>query len=167
MATLSREKVIDQWSSLVERGAGKDRWVIDKTEELIKQFNAPGVSCSREVVSSGMFGEKRNFLMVTHQRLKEYAMFISARDFGRDLDVSWYLTVNPSSFKRAISKKLAMGDPNALSMNLDVFAQQDLGAYKTAVHHCVQDIIKTLMETELKQDYSTVDRKSKGFLSVW
>ena len=166
MATLSREKVIDQWSSLVERGAGKDRWVIDKTEELIKQFNAPGVVCSREVVSSGLFGEKRNFLMVTHQRLKEYAMFISARDFGRDLDVSWYLTVNPSSFKRAISKKLAMGDPNALSMNLDVFAQQDLGAYKTAAHHCVLAAIETLME-ELKLDYSSIDRKSKGFLSVW
>ena len=71
MATLSREKVIDQWSALVERGSGKDKWVIDKTEELIKQFNAPGVVCSREVVSSGLFGEKRNFLMVTHQRLKE------------------------------------------------------------------------------------------------
>jgi hypothetical protein len=65
MATLSREKVIDQWSALVERGAGKDKWVIDKTEELIKQFKAPGVSCSREVVSSGLFGEKRDFLMVT------------------------------------------------------------------------------------------------------
>jgi hypothetical protein len=167
MATLSREKVIDQWSALVERGAGKDQWVIDKTESAIKEFAAPGVSCRREVVSSGMFGEKREFLIVTHQKLKEYAMFISARDFGRDLDVSWYMTVNPGSFKRAISKKLAQGDPNALSMNLDVFAQQDLGAYKTAVHHCVQDIIKTLMETELKQDYSTVDRKSKGFLSVW
>jgi hypothetical protein len=167
MATLSREKVIDQWSALVERGAGKDKWVIDKTEALIKQFNAPGVSWKREAVSAGVFSNKRDFLIVTHQRLKEYAMFISARDFGRDLDVSWYLTVNPGSFKRAISKRLAYGDPNALSTNLDVFAKQDLSAYTSAVHHCLQDVLKTLMESELNQDYATIDRKSKGFLSVW
>ena len=55
---------------------------------------------------------------------------------------------------------------NQFSMNLDVFAQQDLGAYKTAAHHCLQDTIKLLMD-DLKQDYTTIDRKSKGFLSVW
>jgi hypothetical protein len=166
MATLSREKVIDQWFALVERGAGKDQWVMDKTEQAIKEVAAPGVSCRREVVSSGLFGEKRDFLMVTHQKLREYALFIGARDYGRDLDVSWFLTVNPGFLKRAISKRLAMGDPNALSMNIDVFAQQDLSAYKQVAHHSLQDTLKTLME-ELKQDYSTIDRKSKGFLSVW
>ena len=35
MATLSREKVIDQWFALVERGAGRDTWVMDKTQEAI------------------------------------------------------------------------------------------------------------------------------------
>lgn len=166
MATLSREKVMDQWLALVERGAGRDQWVKDKTQEAISNAGAPGVVCRKEIVSSGMFGEKRDFLMVTHARLREYAMFVGARDFGRDLDVCWFLTVNPSSLKRAISKRLAMGDPNALSMNLDVFAQQDLSAYKQVVHNCLQETLKTLMD-DLKQDYSTIDRKSKGFLSVW
>ena len=166
MATISREKVIDQWYGLVERGAGRDQWLIDKTEQLLREAKPPNVSGRREEVSSGLFGEKRNFLIVTHQRLREFAMFINARDYGRDLDVSWYLTVNPGFFKRAISKRLAMGDANALSMNIDVFAQQDLQAYKTIVHHCLQDALKILMD-ELKQDYSTIDRTSKGFLSVW
>jgi hypothetical protein len=164
--TLSRDKVVDQWSTLVQQGAGKDQWVIDKTEQAIKEVAPPGVSCRREVVSFGLFGEKRDFLMVTHQRLREYAMFINARDYGRDLDVSWFLTVNPGFLKRSMSKRLAMGDPNALSMNLDVFAQQDLTAYITVTHHCLQDTLKSLMD-DLKQDYSTINRKSKGFLSVW
>src|SRR5215211_5229026 len=163
MATLSREKVIDQWFALVERGAGRDKWVMDKTQEAIKEFAAPGVSIRREAVSSGLFGESRQFLIVTHQKLKEYAMFINARNFGRDLDVSWFMTVNPGFLKRAISKRLTMGDPNALSTNIDVFAQQDLSAYEQAAHHCLQDILKTLMESELNQDYATIDRKSKGF----
>jgi hypothetical protein len=166
MATLSREKVLDSWFGLVHRGAGKNQWVIAKTEEAIKEANPPGVSCKREVVSAGLFGEKRDFLVVTHQRLREYAMFINARDFGRDLDVSWYLTVNPGSLKRAISKRLANGDPNALSMNIDLFAKQDLSAYKQVAHNCLQEVLQTLMD-ELKQDYSTIDRRSKGFLSVW
>ena len=166
MATLSREKVTDSWFGLVQGGAGRDQWVIDKTEDAIKTANLPGVTCKRETVSAGLFGEKRDFLVVTHQKLKEYAMFINARNFGQDLDVSWYLTVNPGSLKRAISKRLTRGDPNALSMNIDLFAQQDLNAYKQVCHNYLQQVIQTLMG-DLKQDYSTIDRKSKGFLSVW
>jgi hypothetical protein len=166
MATLSREKVVDKWFALVERGAGKDQWVIDKTEQFIKEVAAPGVSCRRDVVSSGLFGEKREFLIVTHNRLREYAMFIGARDYGRELDVSWFLTVNPGFLKRAVSKRLAFGDPNALSMNIDVFAQQDLSAYTQVAHHCLQQVIQQLMD-ELKLDYSSIDRKSKGFLAIW
>jgi hypothetical protein len=166
MATLRREKVVDQWFALVEGGAGKDRAVLDKTEQAIKEFAAPGVLWQREIVSTGMLGEKREFLMVVHEKLREYAMFIGARDFGRDLNVSWFLTVYPGFLKRAISKRLTRGDPNALSMEIDVFAQQDLAAYKQVVHNCLQETLKTLMD-DLKQDYSTIDRKSKGFLSVW
>ena len=66
MATLSREKVIDQWFVLVERGAGRDHWVKARTEQAIKEVAPPGVSCRKEIVSSGLFGEKRDFLMVTH-----------------------------------------------------------------------------------------------------
>jgi hypothetical protein len=164
--SLSREKVIAQWNALIENGAGRDTWLLDKTEEFLRQVQPPNVFGRREEVSAGVFGEKRVFLMITHKSLREFAMFINARDFGRYLDVSWYLTVNPGFFKRAISKKLAQGDPNALSMNLTLFAQQDLHAYKEVVDNCFQEAIKVLMD-DLKQDYSTIDRKSKGFLSVW
>jgi hypothetical protein len=166
MATLRREKIVDQWFVLVEGAAGKGQWVMDKTEQAIKEYAAPGVECQRELVSTGTFSEKREFLMVAHKKLREYAMFIGARDYGRDLDVSWFLTVYPGFLKRAISKRLTQGDPNALSTNIDVFAQQDLAAYKQTTHNCLQKTLETLMD-DLKQDYSTIDRRSKGFLSVW
>src|SRR5688572_12191904 len=137
MATLRREKVVETWFGLVMGAAGKGEWVMDKTEQAIKEFAAPGVECQRELVSTGAFSEKREFLMVVHKKLREYAMFIGARDFGRDLDVSWFLTVYPGFLKRAISKKLNQGDPTALSRNLDVFAQQDLSAYKQTTHNCL------------------------------
>jgi hypothetical protein len=166
MATLSAERVIDSWFALVKNGAGKDQWLIDTTEQALKNSAVPNLACQKEVVSTGMFGEKRNFLMVVHRALREYAMFIGARNFGPDLDVSWYMTINPGFFKRALSKQMASGNPMALSMSLDVFSQQDLSAYKQFVHNCVQEILQDLMK-ELQQDYSRTDRRSKGFLSVW
>jgi hypothetical protein len=165
MATLKSEKVIQQWGQLIEGGAGRDRWVLDTTEQLIKDANIPNVSLRREAVSSGLFGEKRDFLIVTHRALREYEMFISAREYGRHLAVSWYLTVNPSFLKRSISKRIT-GNPNALSQEIPVFAQQDLNAYVGIAGDCAEKACETLMD-ELKLDTSTIDRKSKGVLNIW
>ena len=92
-------------------------------------------------------------------------MFLSARDYGQHLDCAWFLTCQPSLFKKAISR-YAAGNANALSMNLDVFAQQDLSAWTSVVHHAFLRAIKELME-ELKQDITGMNTTSKGYLSVW
>src|SRR5215210_6712721 len=84
--TIESDRVIDSWFALVKNGAGKDQWVLEKTEQAIKDFSAPNVACQKEVVSTGMFGEKRNFLRVVQRSLREYNMFIGARNYGRDLD---------------------------------------------------------------------------------
>jgi hypothetical protein len=165
MATLKSEMVVQSWSALVDGGAGKDQWVLDQTERRIKEASPPPVSSRREAVSSGLFGEKRNFLIVTHKALREYEMFIGARDFGQHLDVAWYVTVNPSSLKRAISKRIR-GNPSALSQEIPVFAQQDLSAYIELADNCLQKTVNQLLD-ELKLDYSTIDRKSKGVLNIW
>ena len=46
------------------------------------------------------FGEKRPFLIVQNLRTKNYKMYINARDFGTNLDVSWYFMVEPRYLKR-------------------------------------------------------------------
>jgi hypothetical protein len=63
------------------------------------------------------------------------------------------------------SKKMT-GDPLALSQSLDVFAQQDLAAWKHVIHRTLLRIVKGLMG-ELKMDVSAMNAQSKGFLSVW
>jgi hypothetical protein len=166
MATLRSETIVRQWGTMVERGAGRDKWVLDTTENLIKQSAPPAVVIRREPVTVGMFSEKREFLIVTHQALREYAMFISAQNFGQDLSAGWYLTVNPGFLKRAISKKIANGDPNALSGHINVFAQQDLSAMMNIAHNRFRQVVGELME-EVKQDNSRVDWNPKGFLSMW
>jgi len=97
--------------------------------------------------------------------LRDYRMYIGARDFGTNLDVSWYVTIQPSALKRALSK-YTTGNPQALSMQVDFFSQQDLSAYTSYAHFCVKETVKTLMK-QLEQDPTGLNTKSKGFLELW
>jgi hypothetical protein len=165
MARLKHEAVTSSWNTLVIQGAGKDKWVMDRVEKMIKDANMPGVTTVQQDVSSGMFGTRRKFLVVNHQNLRDYHMYIGARDYGSSLDVSWYLTIQPSAMKRAFSK-YTTGNPQALSMQVDFFSQQDLSAYTGFAHHCVTEVVQELMK-ELEQDPTGLNTKSKGFLELW
>jgi hypothetical protein len=112
-----------------------------------------------------LFGSTREFLIISHKALSEYKMCLCARDFGQHLDCAWYLTCKPGLFKKAFSK-YATGDANVMSMNLDVFDQQDLNAWVSCVHHAFLRSTKELME-ELQQDITGMMTRSKGYLSVW
>jgi hypothetical protein len=85
MARLKHEAVTSSWNALVIQGAGKDKWVLDKVEGMIKAANMPGVTTGQQDVSSGMFGPKRNFLVVNHNNLRDYKMYIVA---GAKLSIS-------------------------------------------------------------------------------
>jgi hypothetical protein len=164
--SISREKVAHKWNYIVENGAGNVHWVVEKIRELIKESNMPGVTCDQAEVSSGIFSEKRQFLVVRHNSLRDYRMFINIRSFGAHLDASWYVTIEPRFLKRTLSK-YTQGNPNAFSQNIDIFSQQDLGAYIGVTRNCVERALDMLLE-ELKLDPGRLhNTQSKGFLSVW
>jgi hypothetical protein len=52
-----------------------------------------------------------------------------------------------------------------MCLRFDLFDEQDLRAYVTNVHHSLLKAVENLM-LSLKQDPSTIDRKSRGFLGV-
>ena len=162
---LSRDKILDNWSSLVHNGAGNQERVYSMTEQALTDSKIPNISWKRDQVSTALFGGTRDFLIIDNRTLSEYKMFLCARDFGSHLDCAWYLTCKPGLFKKTISKYTA-GNPNALSMNLDVFSQQDLNAWASCVHQAFLRSTKELME-ELKQDITGMNTRSKGYLAVW
>jgi hypothetical protein len=162
---LKNESVVDKWSTLVLNGAGKSAWVIAQIESKIAEAKLPGVRATEREVRAGVFGERRNFLLVAHNGLPDFFLYIGARDFGIHLDVAWYLTIQPKGLKRALSR-YSSGNPLALSMQLDFFRQQDANAFVTAVHHTVTDTAKELLD-ELDQNPAGLNTQSKGFLSVW
>ena len=168
--TLQDEKIIDRWSMIIENGKGKAEQVYKDTGSFIEKSESPGTAIEdvkiRPSWLKGLFGVERDYLMVTNDGLNDYRMYIGARDYGNHLDVSWYLTCEPGFFKRTLSDVLTKGaSDKAMSFNLDLFQQQDLNAYATVVHHCLLKAIEKMM-SNLGQDPSKIDRKSKGFLGI-
>lgn len=169
--TLNDEKILDQWGVVLEGGAGKAAAMVQTVYTTLKASELPGVNCgtveAQPSMLKGFFGNKRSYLMVTSDAVKDYRMYVGARDYGKHLDVSWFLTVEPGFFKSAFSALLASGNYQALSFNLDVFKNQDLRAYVTSVHRfCVRKAVEQVA-AELGQDTAGFDWKSRGFLQVW
>ncbi|OQX50633.1 MAG: hypothetical protein B5M53_12105 [Candidatus Cloacimonas sp. 4484_209] len=172
LATLKKEEVIDNWSILIENGNGRAEDIFRDTNSFILETKVPAITIKREGISPsmlrGVLGRKRDFLTVIDRRnirLKPYKIFINARDYGKNLDVSWYLTFKPELWKRILALVPFVSIvPKKLS-DLDIFDQQDLRAYATNAHHCVIKAVEKLM-LSLGQDPAKIDRRSRGFLGI-
>ena len=162
---LRHEAVVEKWNRVIINGAGRGNWVIEQIDIKLNEAKMPGVFAQEREVSSGLFGEKRPFLVLGHNAFRDYHMYIGARDFGAHLDVSWYLTIEPGPLKRTLSK-YTMGNPQALSMQMNFFVQQDLSAFIGVAHHCVTETVQQLMR-ELDQDPAGLNTRTKGFLELW
>src|SRR2546423_838368 len=130
--TLKDEKLLDSWGVVIEAGAGRAGNLINNITRYLQMSELPGVAWQMVDAGTGWFGKKREFLMVTNQGLKDYRMYAGARDYGKHLDFSWFLTVEPGFFKKAFSQAVTHGESSlAVSLNLNLFDQQDLRAYVT------------------------------------
>lgn len=169
---LRKDQVLDSWATLISKAQGNAEEIFKDTEFFIKESKAPAIEMERKAIASGivrgLIGTTRDFLIITCQdnfRLKPYQIYINARDYGDNLDVSWHLTYKPSLWQ-SISALLPYVNviPVVLS-DLDLFDQQDLRVYTTNAHHCLMKAVEKMM-LGLGQDPSKIDRKSKGFLGI-
>jgi hypothetical protein len=170
---LKREQVLESWSILIKNAQGRAEAIFKDTQELIKESKAPDIEMKSQLVApsvfKGIFGEKREFLIIrnhTNRNLKTYQMYINARDYGRNLDVSWYL-VSKLGFLESLLVKIFVRrrEAEVIVRKLDLFDQQDLTAYVTNAHHCLLEAVEKLM-LNLGQDPSKIERKSRGFLGI-
>jgi hypothetical protein len=98
-------------------------------------------------------------------RLDPYQIYIAVRDYGNNLDVSWYLTFRPT-LMQAIMSLIPFVSISPLSINdIDLFDQQDLTAYTANCHHCLLKAVEKQM-LALNQDFSKIEKKSRGFLGI-
>jgi hypothetical protein len=169
---LRKDQVEDSWSTLIENAQGKAEGVFHSAEAFIKENNVDPLCMTNESISPGfvssMFGKAREFLVVVYSgnfRLKPYQIFVNARDFGNNLDVSWYMTYRPTLWQSIAALIPFVKVASHVLSELDLFDQQDLRAYATVVHRSVLKSVDKLM-LELKQDPSKIERRSRGFLGI-
>jgi hypothetical protein len=195
MRVLRREEVIDSWGVLIGGGKGRAEDIFQNTVKFMEATKVPDVKIERRKIAPafirGLLGTKRDFLVLReteNPRLKPFQMFISARDYGNNLDVSWYLTRRASARERILAFLLSIPILNIfiyllffpfglvgglaararekrVSLDLDLFDEQDLRAYVTNAHHCLIEAVEKLM-MDLNQDPSKIDRRSRGFLGI-
>ncbi|RSN76263.1 hypothetical protein [Candidatus Methanodesulfokora washburnensis] len=168
---LRKEQVLDSWGILIEKGSGKSEEIFKDTENFLKESKAPNVEAERTKIAPGVMkwiiGAEREFLKVRERSasLHPYNIFIGARDYGENLDVSWYLTFTPSLID-ALVYLLTLGRFGLKTpKDLDLFELQDLSAYATNCHHSLLKAVEKLM-LSLNQDPSKINRRSRGFLGV-
>jgi hypothetical protein len=168
--TLQDDIILESWSTIIMNAHGNADQLYTETEKLVEAIDIPGANIDNVIIRpswlKGLFGVERKYMRVTNESLKDYRIIINARDYGKCLDISWYLTCEPGFFKKALSNALTKGEESkAISFNLDLFQRQDLSAFTTVVHRCVLNGVDQLM-SKLGQDSSKIDRKSKGFLGI-
>jgi hypothetical protein len=169
---LRKDQVLDTWATLIEKAQGRSEGIFQDTRFFIEESKAPSLKIDKQTMApgivSGLMGKKRDFLVVTdHEnfRLKPYQIFLNARDYGDNLDISWFLTYRPTLWQAVLSLFPYVNIiPRTLS-DLDLFDQQDLRVYTTNAHHCLLKAVEKLM-ADLHQDISKIDRKSRGFLGI-
>jgi hypothetical protein len=112
--TLKDEKILDTWGVVMESGSGHAASVLQNIQDLLKHSDLPGISWdiveAQPGMLKGLFGKKREYLRITNEGLKDYRMYLGARGYGKHLDISWFLTVEPGFFKSAFSAMLAHGN---------------------------------------------------------
>lgn len=169
---LRAEHVEDSWSMLISKAQGKSEYVFQTVDTNVKENNISFITMERKAIAagsvSGYLGNTRDFLVVTdnqNMRLSPYKIFINARDYGDNLDVSWYLTFKPGIWQAILSLIPFINVIQKTLAECDLFDQQDLRAYATVVHHSVIKSVEQLMQS-LNQDPSKIERKSRGFLGI-
>lgn len=186
---LAKDKVVDQWGTLIPGAQGLDESIVSNTEQFIKDTNAPDIQMERQALSPGLLrsvmGDKRYFLVISNtgnRNLKTYKMLVNARDYGNSLQVSWYLVHEPSDLEKAILMLLLIpciglvvlpiylimrlaGAGKSGLLGLDMFDEQDLRAYVSNAHHCMLQAVDQLGK-ENNIDVTNINRRSTGFLGI-
>lgn len=181
----NQERVMDQWSTLIDGANGDGEKVIAETILEIERVDAPNIHITRKEVrpGHGFISKRREFLVAEHRIFDTYDMYIGARDYGKQLFVSWYLVAEPMSFMRLFRRspigallKLpflifgsmfskAQGGTGELFSRLNLFDNEELTAYVTTVHHALLESVKEVVENR-RLDFTKIDTKTRGFLNI-
>lgn len=191
MKVLKQEEVLESWSQLIEDGKGKSEEVFSLTKKLLSETGVPNVEQEMRDIAPGyvrgILGGKRKFLYIKHTKnphLKPYHLYLNARDYGKYLDVSWYLVGQLTKWQKIwgialripilnflvfpfylLVRFVITGKAKVGFLDLDLFDRQDLRSYTTVVHNCCLEAVSQIVKN-LGQSPDCIERRTRGFLGI-
>jgi hypothetical protein len=178
---IKQEKIVEQWTMLIEGANGQGERVINDTLRAIEKLEVPNIYVSRQErkAGNGFIKGSRQFLIAEHKLLDTHDMYINARDYGKQLFVSWYLMEEPIGFWRrfkrnpirailswpfVVTARILGGGGKIYSLT-NLFDVEELAAYVTTVHHALEASVKAMMEDQ-KLDFTKIENRTRGFSNI-
>jgi hypothetical protein len=168
-AKLKKDQILEDWHVLIEGGRGCSEDVYETLISALKDAEAPGVTWERQEIEAGQILMRKSYdgIVITNSSLKGFTAYVFAYDYGTALHVTWFLAMKTGILLKSMTEKfLGTQDPKILIRYLPIFQQLELSAYSIVVHTATKKAVAALMGN-LKQDFSSINTKSKGFLEVW
>jgi hypothetical protein len=169
--SLKSQNIKERWFAAIGGANGESEKVLRAFMSGVQAAGIPEIETGSQRVSvglgsklKGMFGggasQDRNMIVIMNKSLPGWLIYAGARDYGKQLLVSWYLVTDEkktSRFSRTIG--------TMASMELDIFKTEELSAFVTIVHQSLKDAVKQVM-TEMNLDFTKVDTHTRGFLNI-
>ena len=169
--SLKSQNIKERWFAAIGGANGESEKVLRAFMSGVQAAGIPEIETGSQRVSvglgsklKGMFGggasQDRNMIVIMNKSLPGWLIYAGARDYGKQLLVSWYLVTDEkktSRFARTIG--------TMASMELDIFKTEELSAFVTTVHQSLKDAVKQVM-TEMNLDFTKVDTHTRGFLNI-
>lgn len=165
MLSLKDGKIVREWSTILPGCQGEGTGLLETIQQKLGSYEVPGLSWKEESASTGfmkgLMGKRRNVLVVRNEQFSEWLVCIGAQDYGRFLNVVWYLTTSP----RFLNKMRGAAAGEVLVDELDVFDQQDVNAYASVTRMAVVSATEEFAKKR-ELDLQRLDRQARGLHAV-
>ncbi|KKU65533.1 MAG: hypothetical protein UX89_C0027G0002 [Parcubacteria group bacterium GW2011_GWA2_47_16] len=185
---LKGERIIDEWFALISGAQGKGDALTKNISRLLDAVKVPNLVLEHKEIHLGLWSKMlkgtRKFLVVENKYLKGYRIFIGAHDYGEQLSVSWYLTLEQTFLSRLATfaaqstifglfffpllflvQTLGGGRRSVVPEMMDLFDLEELRAYSTTVFQAAKQATDDLMK-EMDLDSSKISKQTRGFLNI-
>lgn len=169
--SLKSENIKERWFAAIGGANGQSDKIYRAFISGVQAAGIPEIEAGSQRVSvglgsklKGMFGggasQDRSMVVITNKSLPGWLIYVGARDYGKQLLVSWYLVTDEKE-----TSHLSRTIGTVANMGLDIFKTEELSAFVTLVHNAIKDAVKQVM-SEMNLDFTKVDTHTRGFLNI-
>lgn len=163
---------MERWFAAIGGANGESEKVLRAFMSRVEVAGIPNIVAEKKNISTGLSAavksifrggggsNMREMIEIKNENLAGWIIYAGARDYGKQLLVSWYLVVDEKELPR-----LARAIGGASMMQLDIFQTEELSAFVTLVHEALKGATSDSMK-ELSLDFTKVDTHTHGFLNI-